>query len=38
MDFFLTVRKIKKITQYAVLTDFPYAKKEKKNSNSNCAV
>lgn len=30
MDFFLTVRKIKKITQYAVLTDFPYAKKEKK--------
>lgn len=30
MDFFLTVRKIEKITQYAVLTDFPYAKKEKK--------
>lgn len=37
MEFFLTVHSIK-ITQYAILTDFPYAKKEKKNSNSNFAV
>ena len=30
MDFFLTVRKIKKITQYAVLTDSLTRKKKKK--------